>query len=246
MIHPDILDKVCWTNAAYLKGADSGSSKITALVLRFPGLGGTVSMKNDPDLHDLEWGQAGALAISPYQDPWGWMNPRVVAFTDDLIDGLRQRHHLPPSVPLLSTGGSMGGHAALLYCLKSRHPIAACMALWPVCDLVYHYTERAPDLPRTMHHAFGSYDKIERVLEENCPLHQAARMPAIPYLFVHGDKDLAVGKKQHSDRMVTALRERGLPIEYVERASLGHGSPMDFATHRRIIDFVFDQISGRK
>ncbi len=104
MLAPALLDKVAWLGAEYVKPPISG------IVLRFPGLGGN-GMKSEPDPYDLEWGQAGALTVVPYQDAWGWMNPAVQRFTDDLVEAIRQRHQLAPEVPLLSTGGSMGGHA---------------------------------------------------------------------------------------------------------------------------------------
>ncbi len=234
MIAPDLLDKLAWLNADYVKQPISG------IVLRFPGLGST-EVKTNPDPSDLEWGYAGALAVLPYWDPWGWTNPTVVKFIDDLVDAIRLRYQLGPEVPLLSTGGSMGGHAALLYSIKSRHSVSACVALWPVCDLPFHYTERF-DLPRTMHHAFGSYGDISAILEQNSPLHQVKAMPKIPYLIVHGNLDQAVKKSAHSDPMVAAMRQHQLQVQYIERPKLAHGGPLDFETLRTIIDFVLSQL----
>jgi alpha-beta hydrolase superfamily lysophospholipase len=230
MISNSLLDKFAWINIDYVK------QPIAGVVLRFPGLG-SVGVKSDPDFFELEWGQSGALTVSPYQDPWGWMNPAVVHFIDDLVDATRLRHNLGTEVPLLSTGGSMGGHAALLYSMKSRHRVSACLALWPVCDLPFHYSERF-DLPRTMHHAFGSYGDIAAELEAHSPLHQVASMPDIPYLLIHGEMDQAVKKSAHSDPMVKAMQQRGLTVEYVERPRLGHGGPMDYETQHKILGFV--------
>jgi len=234
MITPVLLDKFAWLSTEYVK------QPITGIILRFPGLG-SVGLKSDPDPSDLEWGNAGAITVAPYQDPWGWMNPTVVTFIDDLVDAIRLRHQLGSEVPILSTGGSMGGHAALLYSMKSRHRVAACMALWPVCDLPFHYTER-PDLPRTMHHAFGSYEDVSAKLEQHSPLHQVKDMPDIPYLIVHGDKDTSVKKAAHSDPMVAAMRQRQLRLEYVECPNLGHGNPMDYATFCKILGFVLSHL----
>jgi alpha-beta hydrolase superfamily lysophospholipase len=234
MIDPALLDKIAWIGAEYVK------PPIAGIVLRFPGLGGGFT-KWDPDSNDLEWGEAGALTVSPFQDPWGWMNPSVLHFTDDLVEAIRLHHQLGPEVPLLSTGGSMGGHAALLYSAKSRHRVAACMATCPVCDLPYHYSERI-ELPRTMHHAFGSYEDITAQLIEHSPLHQVEALPDIPYLLVHGEKDQAVKKSAHSDPMVAAMRARHLRVDYVELPKMGHGSPMDYQTSHKIIDFVISNL----
>jgi len=238
MITSSLLDKFAWLSLDHVKQPISG------IVLRFPGLGGT-GMKSDPDSYEIEWGEHGALTVVPYQDPWGWMNSEVQHFTDDLVEAIRQRHQLGPEIPLLSTGGSMGGHAALLYSMKSRHRVAACMALFAVCDLLVHYNERV-DLPRTMHHAFGSYEDITAQLREHSPLHQIKAMPDIPYLLVHGEKDQAVGKAVHSDAMVAAMRQRQLRVEYVERPKLGHGGPLDYEAYRKIADFVISHLRRSK
>jgi alpha-beta hydrolase superfamily lysophospholipase len=229
MISASSLEKFAWLSFEWTKRPISG------IVIRFQGLG-TTTMKFDPDATELEWGETSLLTVVPYQDPWGWMNPRTLHFVDSLVDALRTRHDLRAEVPLISVGGSMGGHAALLYTIKSRHPIAACMALWPVCDLPFHYTER-PDLPRTMHHAFDNYEDITDQLVSHSPLHQVQALPDIPYLVVHGEKDVAVKKSAHSDLMVQAMRQRQLRVEYIERPLLGHGGPMDYATNRQIIEF---------
>lgn len=237
MISSQILDKVAWLSMEYVKPPISG------IVLRFPGLNATY-LKMDPDPNDLEWGQSGALTVHAYQDPWGWMNAQTQQFIDDLVDAIRQRHELGPEIPLLSTGGSMGGHASLLYSIKSRHRVAACMALYPVCDLPFHYGERS-DLPRTMHHAFGNYEDISKALCENSPLDQVDAMPDIPYLLIHGEKDQAVAKAAHSDALVSAMRRRQLQVEYVECPKLGHGGPMDYETSRKTVDFVLSNLKRR-
>ena len=235
MISKELLNQLAWIGTEQVNGPVSG------IVLRFPGLGST-GMKTDADAAELEWGQAGALTVIPYQDPWGWMNPRVVRFIDQLVEAIRAHHGLGDNVPLLSTGGSMGGHAALLYAIKSRHRVAACLANCPVCDLPFHYTER-PDLPRTMHHAFDSYGDISALLREHSPLHQAAALPDVPYLILHGGQDQSVNKARHSDALVAALRQRGARVEYLELPQMRHCGPFDWPTSRKVVDFVLAHLS---
>jgi len=234
MISPEMVHKFAWI------GADFISGEVTAIVLRFPGLG-SAALKGEADLAELEWGHQGALVVVPYQDPWGWMNSRVVSFVDELVEGIRARHGLNAGVPLISTGGSMGGHAALLYTIRSRHNVAACLANCPVCDLPYHYSERE-DLPRTMHHAFGSYGDISEALRANSPLHQVEHLPDIPYLLLHGALDEAVSKAAHSDPMVAAMRRRNLRVEYLECPRMRHCGPLDYETSRRIRDFTAEHL----
>jgi len=126
---------------------------------------------------------------------------------------------------LISTGGSMGGHSALLYTLYARHSVAACVASYPVCDFAYHFTER-PDLPRTIYHAFRGYPQpLHQLFTEHSALIQVPNMPNIPYMIIHGDADKLVDKKQHSDRLVAAMRARGLNVTYLEVPGMGHEDP---------------------
>ena len=69
-------------------------------------------------------------------------------------------------------------------------------------------------------------------------------MPDIPYLIIHGDQDTAVGKTQHSDKLVAALRERNLQVDYQEQAGMGHCGPFDWALQRRYIDFALAHLKG--
>ena len=171
------------------------------------------------------------------------MDPATRAFTDELVSGLLERCALECSVPIIAIGGSMGGYSALVYTALSAHHVAACAANCPVCDLPFHYTER-PDLPRTMHQAFGSYGDISVALLAHSPLHLAGtgKMPAIPYLIIHGDQDTAVNKAAHSDKLVLALRAQGLTVDYREQVGMGHCGPFDWALQRRMTEFVLEQV----
>jgi dipeptidyl aminopeptidase/acylaminoacyl peptidase len=230
-----LLDRVSWTSHRSVRGA------IRAVVVRFPGLGST-GMRDAADPTELELGDRGILTVWAWQDPWGWMNAQTRDLYDDVVTAVRARLRIASEVPLIASGGSMGGHAALAYAFTSRLRVHACQANCPVCDLPFHYGER-PDLPRTMHHAFRSYDDISAALREHSPLHQADRLPDIPYQIIHGVKDQAVGKAKHSDALVDTMRRRGLRIEYIEAPDMAHCGPVTYEQHRRMIDFVFEHAS---
>jgi len=232
----EILDQLSWNGHRYVTGPVRG------IVVRFHGLG-AMNMKAAADWPDLELASHGALVVEVFQDPWGWMNDPTRDLFDEVIDGVRARYGLDPSLPLIASGGSMGGHAALAYCFKSRHRVTACQVNCPVCDLPYHFTER-PDLPRTFYHAYGREEGILERLAGSSPLHQAARLPAIPYQILHGVEDKAVSKEHHSDRLVAALRPRGLPLEYIEVPEMGHCGPFPtFALYRRFMDFIEENLA---
>jgi dipeptidyl aminopeptidase/acylaminoacyl peptidase len=227
----DEMRQVAWIGEDYVKG------RVRGVVLVLHGLG-FAALKEEPSTEELAWARAGGLVVFPYYGPWSWMNRQARAFVDELVDAVYAAYRLPPRAPLISTGGSMGGGCALLYTRYAKRPIAGCLALFPVCDLRFHFNER-PDLPRTIRHAFRGYpEDLDTLLAEHSPLCQVDRMPDVPYLIIHGDQDKAVAKARHSDRLVAAMRKRKMKVEYVEVSGMGHGGPIPLEVVERRVQFV--------
>lgn len=207
------------------------------MALSFHGLGHTHE-KQYPDTVELEWARAGWLVVFPYYGPWSWMNRHSRAFVDGLIDSVYENYKLEKSIPLVSTGASMGGMSALVYARYASRPIAACLALFPVCDFRHHFNER-PDLPRSIYHSLlGHGDDMDALFDEHSPLAQVGNLPDVPYLIIHGDRDLAVNKQAHSDRLVAAMRERGLRVKYLEIPGMGHGNCVPIHVYESMIQFL--------
>ena len=204
-----------YTNGRFLRETPK------ALVLSFHGLNNT-SMITDHADFPLTCAEKGVLFAAPYDNPWSWMNDVAVRTVDAIVDALLKKYALD-DLPVVSTGGSMGGLSALIYARYSHHAIKACAAKYPVCDLPYHFTER-PDLPRTIVSALAHYDMpLEQAMESISPLHQVNQMPDIPYLIIHGDMDLSVNQKMHSERFVELMQQAGKQIRYVPVLGAGHG-----------------------
>lgn len=217
IITPKTVQQFAHDNTAAL------SRPIRGIVLFFHGLGGFGGpYPEGGTAQDIACAAAGVLRISPEYGPWNWMNSASVRLVDALIDAYRDKLQLDPGLPLVSTGGSMGGHAALTYPLFSRQRVTACAAHCPVCDLTYHFQERE-DVPRTLFSAYGGEEgDFMETLRQRSPLYRTADMPDIPYYIVHTGADRAVSKPHHSDRLVPRLREQGRQIVYVELDGLGH------------------------
>ena len=164
------------------------------------------------------------LYLVPYSNPWGWMNAAESGFTDELVRVLCDRYG--KELKIASTGGSMGGTAALTYCCKAALTPVVCVANCPVCDSVYHYDERV-DLPRTYYSALyreaeGDADKLKAELEKLSPLHLVGEMPDIPYHVFHCTLDKLVKKEVHSDRFVEAMIAAGRKVRYIAVEGRGH------------------------
>ncbi len=222
------LKKVAYVGDNYLDGPPR------ALVVNHQGLGAP-EFRKGPGIEEYLWQKAGALVLFPYSHPWGWMNREARAFVDELIADTFRLYGLGPEIPIIAAGGSMGGCSALLQARYSRHSVVGCLAIYPVCDTAYHFTER-PDLPRTMFLAFGGYEgTFEEALAEQSPLAQAEQMPDIPYCLIHGDADKAVGKEMHSDKFVRRLRDLGRKVDYLEVPGYGHEG---WANQRVVLDKI--------
>ena len=227
----DNLKAYAWIGNEYVKG------KIRQVVLSFHGLG-YGDMKNFPDANDLELASDGALCVFPFYGPWSWMNKQAVSLVDQIVDGIFEKYNLGNDVPVISTGGSMGGLSALIYTRYAKRTPSACYANCPVCDLPFHATER-DDLPRTMYAAFSHYEcGIDEAMRHTSPMHQVNNMPDIPYLIIHGESDKSVNKQKHSDIFVAKMREAGHNIEYISVKDMGHCNINDYTVLRCTMDFI--------
>lgn len=197
----DNLRNFAYSNDHLIKG------EIKGIVLNFYGLGGMTIHDADPG-DAIEYAEKGIIYLIPYTNPWCWMNKQAVEYVDEIIAVICEKYNLDKSVKIVSTGGSMGGLSALVYCVYAQITPCACVTNCPVCDLVYHYTER-PDLPRTLYSAFGLYDgTMDEALKSCSPLHLVDKMPNIPYTIFHCEEDKSVNLEQHSEKFVVAMQEK--------------------------------------
>lgn len=195
------LRRFAYSNDKLIQG------EIKGIVLQFSGLGHTIINNTDPT-HAVEYAEHGILYIIPYGNPWSWMNRQMVDYTDEIVDVLRKKYGLDDSVKVVSTGYSMGGLCAFVYCVYAKITPCACVTNCPVCDLVYHYGERE-DLPRTLYSAFWTYDgTLEEALRSCSPIHLIDRFPDIPYTVFHCDADQLVNLDMHSKRFVEVMKTK--------------------------------------
>lgn len=194
---------------------------IRGIVIFFYGLNWNKMLQEDPP-EAIKYAGEGILYVVPYNRPWAWMNRQAIAYTDEILDVLFEAYGLSPDTPIVSSGMSMGGLSAILYSKHSKRTPVACVANCPVCDMVYHYSERA-DLPRTLYGAFfHEPGTLEAVLKRNSPLHLVESLPRINYHIFHCEEDLSVNIHRHSETFVTAMKKQGHSITFHTVAERGH------------------------
>ena len=187
--------------------------QIKGIILEFDGLGSTAMFSESKP--GQFYAEQNILFVFPYNDPWAWMNRRAVAYTDEILDVLFDRYDLPENTPIVSSGGSMGGLSAIVYCRYAKRTPSLCVTNCPVCDLPYHYTER-PDLPRTLYSAFAAYEgTLDEAMRSNSPLHLVGSLPRIRYVQFHCDNDHAVNIDKHSRRFVEAMQAAGYDVTFI-------------------------------
>lgn len=237
IINYETLRRFAYSNDRLIVG------KIRGILLEFTGLGGAKMHETDPG-DSLEYAEQGIVHVIPYYNPWCWMNRQTVALVDEIVSVLGTHYDLGKDVPIVSSGGSMGGLSALVYTAYAAVTPVACVANCPVCDLPYHFTER-PDLPRTLYSAFAAEEgTMDDALRAHSPLHLADRMPDIPYTIFHCDADRSVNPEKHSVPFVEAMRPAHR-IELIRIPLRGHCdlSPEARLRFRRTILQAFPEMN---
>lgn len=221
-INKDTLNYFARTNEKILTGP------IRGVVLEFPGLGGGSCMGGENAVgeytgaYGLRCGHENILLAYVFTGPWSWMNDCAVKITDAVVDAIWDRYQLTDDIPIISTGGSMGGCGALMYSAYGKRRPAACAANGPACDVMDIYWAH-PDFARTLFNAVAHYEcSFEEAMASLSPISQVDRLPDIPYYIVHTDMDDVIPIGRHSDRLVKLLRERGRNVEYSVVPDRGH------------------------
>ncbi len=198
---------------------------VRGIVLSFFGLN-CITMYAADTAEGEFYGEKGILYVVPYYNPWSWMNRQAVTYTDEILDVLFEKYDLDEKVPIVSTGGSMGGQGALVYPVYAKRTPVAAVTDCPVCDMLYHYHDAGhPELSRTFYSAvWNEAEDMETALKAISPLHLIDRLPRIPYHIFHCDEDKAVSIRQHSDKFVKEMKEHGFDITYDVVPGRGHCS----------------------
>ncbi|WP_188433357.1 S9 family peptidase [Kroppenstedtia guangzhouensis] len=171
---------------------------------------------------------------------WGG-GPRL-----DLIHGLEwmiEQGYADRSRILLM-GGSYGGYMSLL--LTGRHGsyFRAVVDIFGPSDL-FTFIESVPEhWQPVMEQWVGDPVKDRDKLKEDSPITYLEQME-LPMLVVQGAKDPRVVKGE-SDRIVDALRKKGVDVEYLVLEDEGHGfskKKNEMEVYRRVLRFLDRQIS---
>ncbi len=211
-----------------------------AIVIEFFGLGGGTRMMKEHHPLSYFYAERGVVFVMPYYGPWAWMNDGAVKIVDEVVEAICSHYGVENgSIPTLSTGLSMGGQGALIYALRSKYTPIGVSAVCPVCDLVYHSTEREDTL-RTIYCAYPT-DDFEGAMKKSSPLHQAENMPKIPYFLVATLEDNEVDYRMHANPFMQKMTELGHDVRYIAVPGRGH-CDMSEESVIKYKEFIMEQV----
>ena len=152
-INKNTVSSYCCTNEALIPEGKT----VTGFVLEFPGLDGNSCLGGSMDNMTVysnaftkECAEQGIVVAYMFPGPWSWMNKGAVRITDLVVDALADKYGFKDDseFSLVVMGGSMGGQAALIYSMDSRHKIDACVAHCPCYNVVECFSSHEA-FPRT-------------------------------------------------------------------------------------------------
>ncbi len=244
-INFDTLSYYTRNNLNYVEG------DIKGIVMEFPGLGGSsclgglVGMGEYSSDFAKNCGKQGILVMYMYCGPWSWGNKGVVRMADLVIDALIEHYDLPADIPVVSTGGSMGGLGALMFTNGSRHNIVSCMAACPCYDILGEYRsfEVLKEFPRTYLSAIASYDMpLNDALKTITPQENISTLPKVPYYIVCNVEDECFDDEGMAV-FVQKMKDAGHDVTFKVLPGTKHGS---FTDEERVSyrNFITSSILG--
>ena len=145
-----------------------------------------------------------------------------VADVDDCVNGARYLVTLGSvdAERLIIRGGSAGGYTTLS-ALAFRDAFHAGASYYGVSDLEALAQETHKFESRYLDRLVGPYPEQRHVYQARSPIHHTDRL-ARPVIFLHGLEDPVVPPNQ-AEKMVEALRTKGVPVAYLPFEGEQHG-----------------------
>ncbi len=172
-------------------------------------------------------GEKGIAWVFPYYSVWGWLGSNALEFCEQVIDAVYDKLNAPDDTPFISSGGSMGGLTALMYCVLGKRKAVRCAADCPVTDMhkifVDNYTMRRAILSAHIE----KQGNLEDILKEYSPVYRVNDMPKIPYFLLFGEKDKYITENHYPplfEKMCSAGHNVKLHIE----EGMGHCEILNF------------------
>ncbi|MBO5649238.1 MAG: hypothetical protein J6S76_04935 [Clostridia bacterium] len=214
---------------------------LRGICVDFHGYTDTTTFDKSPDTA-RELGEAGIAWVFPYYSPWAWMSASSREYNEQVLDAVYERLHADESIPLLVSGGSMGGMTALNYLIYGKRKAVACALNCPVTD-VCRIFEDAPYMRRSILSAhILEEDALSAVLSRYSPVEFCDRLPHIPYFIVFGECDTYFMQTQMPP-LEEKLKEHHIAHTLLIQPQMGHCNIEQFPDAQRAYnDFIISNL----
>ncbi len=221
-MNPDNILQFAFVNFDTLK-----DRKIRGVVVDCHGYSDIAVWKQSDDTAAF-LGENGVLFVHPYYPYDCWGNDGCIAFIDDILRALYTGLNLDADrVPLVMTGGSMGGMTALIYTLDGHYKPCAAAMNCPVTDMNrYFHTEHEYNTIYTAYCQRG-FD-LQKEIDRHSPILRTADLPDIPYYIVGGERDKCVTVNEYIRPFAEKLRAEKSEVMCDVVADMGHCQINDF------------------
>lgn len=185
-------------------------------------------------------GEQGIAWVFPYYSVWAWMSKSSQEFIEQVLDAVYARLQLDESIPLVLSGGSMGGLTALNYLVYGKRQAMACALNCPATDMYRGFHDRVRMRRAILSAHILEQGDLDEITKSFSPYYFADRLPRIPYLFIYGSKDEYFTGTQ-MPRMKEKLDEYALDYTLTVHKGMDHcdlaGNP---AAMREFLDFIIN------
>lgn len=166
-------------------------------------------------------GERGIAWVFPYYSVWAWMSRSSMEFNEQVLDAVYEKLNAGGEIPLIVSGGSMGGLTALNYLIYGKRRAIGCAVNCPVTDVFRMFDDNPACRAAILSAHIEKEGELDEILKSHSPVHFAAKLPRIPYLFVYGGKDEYFTQKQRP-AMQKALDEEGIAHQMLVQPQMAH------------------------
>jgi len=118
-------------------------------------------------------------------------------------------------------GGSYGGFMVLAALTTYPELWGVAVEFFGIANFVTFLERTGPWRRKVREAEYGSLERDREFLDSISPIHHVDRI-VTPLLVAHGANDVRVPFEE-AEQIVTALRERGVPVEFLQYSNEGHG-----------------------
>lgn len=166
-------------------------------------------------------GKAGIAWVFPYYSVWAWMSKSSREFNEQVIDAAYERLSADESIPLIVSGGSMGGLTALNYLVYGKRSAIGCAVNCAVTDMEKIFSDR-PDFRRAILSAHIEEDgELAVVLRKYSPAALCDKLPKIPYYFVYGESDVYF-TENHMPPLIEIMEKENFSYKLCVKKGMKH------------------------